>query len=306
MASDYLWVEKYRPNTIDNFIGNEQMKAKIARFISTNDIPHLLFSGPAGTGKTTSAKIIATNVLCDYLYINASDENNVDTIRNKVKSFASTAGFNPLKIIVLDECDFLTMSSQSALRNIMETFSKNTRFILTCNYVERIIDPILSRTQQFHVVPPSKADVAKHVWNILEMESIKSDINDFKLLVDAHYPDIRKIINECQSNSIDGVLTIDKQEIVGRDHKLKIIEILKSSLEPKKKFQEIRQIIADSKIRDFTDMYRLLFDRVDEYSPNNISGSILAIAEGQFKDGQVPDKEINAMATLINVLQNLK
>ena len=306
MPTEYLWVEKFRPNTLDNFVGNEQMKAKIAKFIATGDVPHLLFSGQAGTGKTTLAKILIKNIPCDSMYINASDENNVDTMRNKIKGFASTAGFNPLKIVVLDEADFLTQNSQAALRNILETFSKNTRFILTCNYVERIIDPILSRTQQYHVVPPSKKEVAMHVWSILQSENVEASLDDYKLLVDAHYPDIRKIINECQLATIDNKLVIDRQEVIGRDYKLKIVEELKAGTDARKKFQNIRQIVADAKLSDYSDLYKLLYDNVAEYSPGNISGAILAIAEGQYRDGQVPDKEINAMAMLIQLLQTIK
>jgi replication factor C small subunit len=304
--TQYLWVEKYRPDTIENFIGNEQLKAKVSQFIKTGDVPHLLLSGPPGTGKTTAAKMITKNIECDVLYINASDENSVDVMRNKIKNFASSVGFKPLKVVILDEADYITPNAQAALRNLMETFSKTTRFILTCNFVERIIDPIVSRTQQFQIIPPSKIDVAKHVWDILQQEGVTADKNDFKLLIDAHYPDIRKIINECQLAVTDGKLTISPTEIVGRDHKLKIIEVLSSKADGKSKFQTIRQIIADAKIRDFADLYALLYSRVEEYAPNNISGTILAIAEGQYRDVSVPDKEINMMATLIQVLQAAK
>lgn len=306
MSNHYLWTEKYRPTELENYIGNEQLKFKLQQFIKTGDVPHLLLIGPAGTGKTTAAKMIASSVDCDTLYINASDENSVDVMRNKIKNFASSIGFKALKIIILDEADFVTYNAQAALRNLMEAFSKTTRFILTCNYSERIIEPIVSRTQQFNIVPPSKADVAKHVWNILQQENVQADKSDFKILVDAHYPDIRKIINECQSSVIDGKLVISKSEIVGRDHKLKIIEVLKERSDAKIKFQTIRQIVADAKIRDFSDLYALLYQKVDEYSPNNVSGTILAIAEGQYRDVTSPDKEINAMSTLINVLHSMK
>jgi len=143
--SNTLWVEKYRPSNLDSYIGNEHLKSKIEVYLESGDLPHLLLFGKAGTGKTTLAKLLVKNIECDYLYINASDENNVDTVRTKVKNFASTIGFKDMKIIILDECDYITPNAQAALRNIMETFSKHCRFILTCNYVERIIDPIQSR-----------------------------------------------------------------------------------------------------------------------------------------------------------------
>ena len=140
-----LWVEKYRPNQLDNYIGNDHLKSKVSVYLESGDIPHLLLFGRAGTGKTTLAKLLVNNIDCDYLYINASDENSVDVVREKVKNFASTLGFKDMKVIILDECDYITPNAQAALRNLMETFSKNCRFILTCNYVERIIDPIQSR-----------------------------------------------------------------------------------------------------------------------------------------------------------------
>ena len=163
-----LWVERYRPVSLENYIGNEHLKTKVSKYISTGDIPHLLLHGKAGTGKTTLAKLLVSNVDCDQMYVNASDENNVETVRNKIKMFASSVGFKDLKVIILDECDFLTPNAQAALRNLMETFSKHCRFILTCNYVERIIDPIQSRCQSFQIIPPSKKEVAIHISKILK------------------------------------------------------------------------------------------------------------------------------------------
>ena len=299
----YLWVEKYRPTTLDGYIGNEQLKSKVGRFIASADVPHLLLSGPAGTGKTTIAKIIASNIDCDMLYINASDENNVDTVRNKIKNFASSMGFKDLKIVILDEADYITPQAQAALRNLMETFSRTTRFILTCNYVERMIDPIISRMQQFHVIPPSKGEVAKHIVGILNAEKVTFDLKDLKVMVDAYYPDIRKIVNECQLSVQDGEMTVNERDLIESHYELKVVEILSSREDKKKKFQQIRQTIADAKIRDFANLYKLLYDKVDEYAPSNMSQAILAIAEGLYKDSLVMDKEINMMATVINLLQ---
>lgn len=299
-----IWAEKFRPTTLDTYIGNDQLKARVGKFIASGDVPHLLFSGPAGTGKTTLAKIIVSNIECDVLYINASDENSVDTVRTKIKGFASSVGFKDLKVIILDEADYLSPNSQAALRNLMETFSKHTRFILTCNYVERIIDPLVSRTQQFQVTPPSKSEVGKHIVNILNLEEVTFDLKDVKLLIDAYYPDIRKVINECQLHTTNNELDVNQKEILQSDYKLRVIDILSSkSSDKKKKFQEIRQLLADAKIRDFTDFYQLLYQKLDDYAPNNMSQVILAIAEGQYKDSLVVDKEICAMATLVNILQ---
>jgi DNA polymerase III delta prime subunit len=303
MTEHTIWVEKYRPDTVDGYIGNDALKSKMSRYIAESDVPHLLLSGPPGTGKTTMAKILVKNIDCDFLYINASDENNVDTVRNKLKTFASSSGFRDQKIAILDEADFLTPNAQAALRNLMETFSKHCRFILTCNYEERIIDAIVSRTQHFHVVPPTKLEVAKHVAGILTKEQVEYKPADIKLLIDAHYPDIRKIIGTCQLHTHDGVLKLDAEEIVQSDVKLQIVTLLGQKMDPKKKFQEIRQLIADAKIRDFTDLYALCYEKVDEYGKGNISGVIRAIAEAQKYDSQVVNKEINFMSMIIDVLQ---
>ena len=200
--SNSLWVEKYRPSSLDTYIGNDHLKSKVSIYLESGDLPHLLLFGRAGTGKTTLAKLLIKNIECDYLYINASDENNVDTVRTKVKNFASTIGFKDLKIIILDECDYITPNAQAALRNLMETFSKHCRFILTCNYVERIIDPIQSRCQLFQIIPPSKKEVAQKLHNILIEENVNSELDDIKILVDSGYPDIRRVINSAQRNVV--------------------------------------------------------------------------------------------------------
>ena len=189
-----LWVEKYRPTKLDNYIGNSHLKEKVSNYLKSGDVPHLLFFGKAGTGKTTLAKLIVKSIDCDYMIINASDENNVDTVRNKVKSFASTVGFKDLKVIILDEFDYMTPNAQAILRNLMETFSKHCRFILTCNYVEKIIDPIQSRCQTFQIVPPSKKEVAIHISKILKLEQIRFEPQTIVPLIDSSYPDIRKAI----------------------------------------------------------------------------------------------------------------
>ena len=261
--------------------------------------------GNAGTGKTTLAKLLVNNIDCDYLYINASDENNVETVRSKVKNFASTMGFKDYKVIILDECDYITPNAQAALRNLMETFSKHCRFILTCNFVERIIDPIQSRCQSFQVIPPNKNDVAKHLHNILTQENVSYNREDLGILVNSGYPDIRRVINGAQRQSLGGKLTIDKQSIVENDYKMKLLEILKTQ-DRKNAFKNIRQLMADAKVTDFADLFRLLYDEVDSYGKGHVADCILIIAKYELSDSQVVDKEINAMAMLIEILSVIK
>ena len=303
--SNTLWVEKYRPSNLDTYIGNEHLKDKVSVYLESGDLPHLLLYGKAGTGKTTLAKILVKNIECDYLYINASDENNVDTVRNKVKNFASTMGFKDYKIIILDECDYITPNAQAALRNLMETFSKHCRFILTCNFVERIIDPIQSRCQSFQIIPPSKKEVAKHVHGILLKENVMSKMEDLKVLIDSGYPDIRRVINSAQQNVVKNKLKLDTTSIIQNDYKLKLLKILKTQ-DKKTAFKDIRQLLLDNKITDFADLFRLLYDEVDDWGKGHVAECILIIARYELSDGQVPDKEINAMAMLIELLGVIK
>ena len=300
-----LWVEKYRPDSLESYIGNEHLKSKIKLYLESGDLPHLLLYGKAGTGKTTLAKLLVNNIECDHLYINASDENSVDTVRNKVRNFASTIGFKDMKVIILDECDYITPNAQAALRNLMETFSKHCRFILTCNFVERIIDPIQSRCQSFQVIPPSKKEVALHIHNILKEEGIASKMDDVAGLVNAGYPDIRRVINSTQRQVVDGMLVVDKQSLVESDYKMKLMEIIKTQ-NKKDAFKSVRKLLADSQVTDFAELYKLMYDEVDSYGTGHIAECILIIAKYQLSDSQVVDKEINAMAMIIELLGVIK
>jgi DNA polymerase III delta prime subunit len=297
-----LWVEKYRPSKLEDYVGNEHLKSKVAGYIESGDIPHLLLYGKAGTGKTTLAKLIVNSVDCDYMIINASDENNVDTVRNKVKNFASTIGFRQSKIIILDEFDYMTPNAQAILRNLMETFSKHCRFILTCNYVEKVIEPIQSRCQTFQIVPPTKKDVAVQISKILQSESVKFEIKDLVPIIDSAYPDIRKIINTCQLNSIKGELKLDVQNLLENDYKTKIIDILKSKDDKRNKYMKLRQTLIDSRATDFTELYTLLYDKVEEYAEGKTANVILEISDGQRNAFLSIDKEIPTAATLIKIL----
>ncbi len=300
-----LWVEKYRPNKLEDYVGNEHLKAKVEGYLESGDVPHLLLYGKAGTGKTTLAKLIVNSIDCDYIIINASDGNNVDTVRNKVKNFASSMGFKPFKIIIMDEFDYMTPNAQAILRNLMETFSKHCRFILTCNYVEKVIEPIQSRCQSFQIVPPTKKDVAIKMSKILKAENIEFDVKDLVPIIDSAYPDIRKVINTCQLNSNKGKLKVDVQNLLENDYKMKVVDILKSNDDKRNKYMKVRQAIIDSKATDFSDLYTVLYDKVDEYAGANTSGVILLLGDGVAKSAVAIDKEIIAASTLIQILNTI-
>ena len=300
-----LWVEKYRPTSLENYIGNDHLKSKVSVYLESGDVPHLLLFGKAGTGKTTLAKLIVNNIDCDYLYINASDENSVAVVREKVKNFASTLGFKDMKVIILDECDYITPNAQAALRNLMETFSKNCRFILTCNYVERIIDPIQSRCQSFQIIPPDRKQVAQHLANILDDENVSYDIKNIATIVNGGYPDIRRVINGAQRQVVNSELVIDENTMVQNDYKLQVLDILKTQ-DKKNSFQNIRQLLADSKVSDFSDLFRLLFDTVDDWGTGHIAECILILSKYQQSDAVVVDKEINVMAMFVEIIGSIK
>jgi DNA polymerase III delta prime subunit len=296
-----LWVEKYRPSVLENYVGNEHLKDKVKGYIESGDVPHLLLYGRAGTGKTTLAKLIVNSTNCDYMLINASDERGIDIIRNKVRTFASTVGFKDNKIIILDEFDYMTPEAQASLRNLMETFSKHCRFILTCNYVEKVIEPIQSRCQTFQIVPPTKKDVAIQISKILKSEDVKFEVKDLVPIIDSGYPDIRKIINTCQLNSHKGELKVDVENLLENDYKMKILDILKSGDDKRNRYMKLRQTLIDSRVTDFTELFTLLYDRVDEYAPSNTANVILALSQGQTNHFHSIDKEIPMAACLIEI-----
>ena len=294
MSKHTLWVEKYRPDTLEGYLGNEDFITSLETWISKNDFPNLLLHGPAGTGKTTAAKLVVKNINCDFLYLNCSDENGIDVIRDKVKQFASGATFKPLKVVILDEADFLTINAQAALRNIIETFSLNTRFIFTCNYVERIIDALQSRLTSFHLATADIKLVAKHLVSILDDEGIKYDKQDIVIIVKKTYPDLRRAINILQSSSFNGKLTLS--EVIDSNYIEQVIDELKSK--KKTSFNNIRQIIADNNINDFTGLYKSLHDHYS--SPE----ATIVIEEYLFHSTTIADKEIcfmGCVAKLLNI-----
>jgi DNA polymerase III delta prime subunit len=301
MKEHSLLVEKYRPDNLEGYVGNENIKKVIAQYLTQNDIQNLIFYGPAGTGKTTLAKIIINNLDCDHLYINASDERGIETIREKVTGFASVASFKPLKVVILDEADFLTIQAQASLRNIIETFSRTTRFIMTCNFVERIIDPLQSRCQVLKIVPPTKSDVAKHLVSILDAEKIGYTLDDLKVIVNQYYPDLRKCINTLQLSTVDNTISLDSNILVSSNYISKVIAELKN---PKPSFKNIRQIVADSNTDDFEELYRTLYEESSNYMPGKEGTVAILINDHQYKANFRIDKEICLMSLIQNLINN--
>ena len=303
MKDNTLFVEHYRPSTLKGYVGNEQIKNTIQRYLNQDDIQNFCFYGPSGTGKTTLAKIIIKNLNCDYLYINASDERGIDTIREKVTGFASTASFKSLKVIILDEADFLTINAQASLRNVIETFSRTTRFILTCNYIERIIDPIQSRCQVLKVIPPSKKEIAQHLVGILNQENVEYQLEDLANVVTQFYPDLRKMLNTIQLSIVDDKLKVDKTVVVSSSYMNSILKELK---QPKPSWTQLRQIILDSGVKDFEETYRFLFEHISKYAPGREGTVSVILNEHLYQANFRIDKEINIASCLSKIVDAIK
>jgi replication factor C small subunit len=302
MRNDHgLFVERYRPKTLNEFVGSDSIKNTIQKFLDNNDLANLTLYGPAGSGKTTLAKLIVNNLDCDYLLLNASDERGIETIRDKVQGFASTASFKPLKVVILDEADFLTIQAQASLRNVIETFSRTTRFILTCNYVERIIDPLQSRCQVLKIVPPSMKEVAAHIAGILDKEGIGWAKETLGPIVKQYYPDIRKILGTAQLSTIDNKLVLDKSILVSNGYTEHVINELKTA----RNWKTIRQIIADSNINDYDELFKALYENASVYAGGQEGMIAIIIEEYQYHSNFRIDKEINIMACIAKIISIL-
>lgn len=295
-----LWIEKYRPQTLDEYVGSEELKTKIAEYLSKNDIPHLLFHGPAGTGKTSLAKLIIKNLKCDYIYLNASDENGIDSIRDKVKSFASAASFMPIKIVFLDEADKLTGPAQDALRFIIEEYSLNTRFIVTANNFAKLTEMLRSRLEEWKVSAMSKSDMLERITLILDTESVVYDINQLVPIIKRLYPDFRAVIKNLQKFVNEkGTLV---PFVLNEDF---FAQILDKLIAPSfKGWTEIRQIIANADIDNYTELYQYLFENLDKFTKEgNRAQTLIIIDEYLWRSFVVNDKEINIVAMFAKLLE---
>lgn len=304
---DSLWVEKYRPKTLDDIVLSDKNRKSFSALAKTGEIPNLLFIGNAGIGKTSLAKIITNDILnCQYIYINASDENGIDTIRNKVTSFAQTKSLDgKLKVIILDEVDGLTIDAQRALRNTMEEYSVNTRFILTANYKHRVIPPLQSRAQSYDLTPPIDGCVQR-VCYILKTENIQVDKEQKNNIINAvkcYYPDVRKTVNELQKNCIDGKLTIDTVDKYD-DFVKQIFKLIYTNN------TGLRRYVIENEStfnNDYNTLLSSMFNYIIDMEKNDpiIKKSLIIISEHIYRAAFVLDPEINFYSCCLN-MQELK
>jgi DNA polymerase III delta prime subunit len=299
-----LWTEKYRPNNLDGYVFRDQnQKNQVTKWINEGTIPHLLFSGSAGIGKTTLAKILIKQLNVnefDLLEINASRENSVDTIREKITGFVSTMPFGEFKIVLLDEADYMTPNGQAALRGVMEMYASSARFILTCNYPHKIIPALHSRCQGFHIEKIDQTEFTARIAQILIDENIEFDIETLDSYVKATYPDLRKCINNCQMNVHNAVLVIPNgNEGNSTDFKLSAVALFKNG-----KIKEARELICNN-VRDdeMEDMFKWMYNNLDLFSSTDEDKdkAILTIRDGLVNHSFVAIPEINLSACLIEL-----
>ena len=295
-----LWVEKYRPKTVDGYVfRDEAQRSQVKTWIKDKTIPHLLFSGNAGIGKTTLAKLLFNELDIndlDILEINASRTNSVDDVRDKIVNFVQMIPFGDFKVVLLDEADYLSPNAQAALRGVMEEYHSTARFILTCNYPNRIIPAIHSRGQGFHIAKIDQTEFTARVAEILITEGVTPDLDTLDTYVKATYPDLRKCINMVQMNSVDGTLVSPNEGDTGAtDWKLEMVELFKAG-----KIQEARKLLCGTiRAEEMEDVYRWLYDNVDLFPDPDTA--VLTIKQGLVDHTLVVDPEINLAATLIRL-----
>jgi replication factor C small subunit len=304
MSNDFLWVEKYRPTKISECILEESSSKIFDGFIKNKEIPHLMLAGSAGIGKTTIAKILCNEIGADFVMINASADRGIDTIRNKVTQFASSKSFSSsVKVIILDEADSLTPEAQKAIRGVFEEFYRNCRFILTCNYKNKLIEAIHSRCSviDFSITPSNKPSLAlkllDRIEHILTSESVKYDKEVLIQLIMKFFPDFRRLINELQRYSSAGEINSG----ILSSNSIQIDELIKFL--SKKEFTNVRKWVVDNIDNESDAIFRLIYDSLyDHLKPASIPEAVIIIADYQYKSAFVADSEINTLAALTEIM----
>jgi DNA polymerase III delta prime subunit len=298
-----LWVEKYRPAKLDGYVFRDaHQKQQVERWVKESTIPHLLFSGNAGIGKTTLAKILFNELdinPLDILEINASRTNSVEDVRDKIVNFVQMIPFGPFKIVLLDEADYLSPNAQAALRGVMEEYHTTSRFILTCNYPNRIIPALHSRCQGFHIEKVDQTEFTARVATILVEENVEFDLDTLDTFVKATYPDLRKCINTVQMNSVDGKLHSPEKGDTGEaDYKIEMVQLFKDG-----KIAQARKLVcSQARPEEMEEIYRWLYDNIELFGDDaKQEKAVLIIKQGLVDHTLVSDPEINLAATLIRL-----
>ena len=310
MSNEYLWVEKYRPQTIDDTILPKKLKQTFQKIVEGGELPNMLFTGTAGLGKTTVAKALCNLLNCDYILINGSEEGNIDTLRTKIKQFASSVSLSgDYKVVILDEADYLNpQSTQPALRGFIEEFSNNCRFILTCNFKNRIIEPLHSRCGVYEF-NTSKKDMVElcqsfmvRCQTILIKEDIKYDDKVLAELIMKFAPDWRRVLNELQRYSVNGKIDSGVLNIVSDKNYDELFSYLKN-----KDFKKMRSWVVSNIDTDAAAIFRAIYDRmIEKVAPKSIPQLVLILGDYQYKNAFVADHELNVVACLTEVMSDVQ